>query len=189
MLFRSADLQAIIDGRTLAFRRWKRPTTAPGRTVRTQMGLVGIDSLEAIDPAAITEEEARESGYTDRAALMAMFDRQEGTCYRIRLHYIGPDNRPKLGDDAELSQTDRDGIATRLARLDAKSEAGPWTADTLKVIAEHPGVVSWELAKLLGRERDALKADIRKLKALGLTHSLEIGYRLSPRGRAYLDGG
>ena len=27
---------------------------------------------------------------------------------------------------------------------------------------------------------------MRKLKALGLTESLEVGYRLSPRGRAFL---
>jgi hypothetical protein len=30
------------------------------------------------------------------------------------------------------------------------------------------------------------KADVRKLKELGLTESLEVGYRLSPRGRAVL---
>jgi hypothetical protein len=30
------------------------------------------------------------------------------------------------------------------------------------------------------------KIDVRKLKNLGLTESLDIGYRLSPRGRAYL---
>jgi hypothetical protein len=28
--------------------------------------------------------------------------------------------------------------------------------------------------------------NVRKLKALGLTISLEVGYRLSPRGQAYL---
>jgi ribosomal protein S19E (S16A) len=28
---------------------------------------------------------------------------------------------------------------------------------------------------------------VRKLKELGLTESLEVGYRLSPRGRALLD--
>lgn len=39
----------------------------------------------------------------------------------------------------------------------------------------------------LGRERPALKTDIRKLKALGLTLGLEGGYELSPRGRAFLD--
>jgi hypothetical protein len=29
---------------------------------------------------------------------------------------------------------------------------------------------------------------VRKLKALGLTESLEVGYRLSPRGHAYRSG-
>lgn len=33
----------------------------------------------------------------------------------------------------------------------------------------------------------SIKRDVRKLKALGLTESLEVGYRLSPRGRAYLE--
>ena len=37
-----------------------------------------------------------------------------------------------------------------------------------------------------GRERLPFKADVRKLKELGLTESLEVGYRLSPRGRALL---
>jgi biotin operon repressor len=43
-----------------------------------------------------------------------------------------------------------------------------------------------DLAAGLGRERAAFKADVRKLKELGLTESLEVGYRLSPRGRALL---
>ena len=42
------------------------------------------------------------------------------------------------------------------------------------------------LAKRIGQERDHFKQNVRKLKELGLTESLEIGYRLSPRGRAYL---
>ena len=35
-------------------------------------------------------------------------------------------------------------------------------------------------------ERADFKLNIRKLKALGLTISLEVGYRLSPRGVALL---
>jgi hypothetical protein len=35
-------------------------------------------------------------------------------------------------------------------------------------------------------ERLPFKANVRKLKALGLTESLDIGYRLSPRGEALL---
>lgn len=38
----------------------------------------------------------------------------------------------------------------------------------------------------LGRETLTFKADVRKLKALGLTESLEDGYRLSARGEALL---
>ena len=41
------------------------------------------------------------------------------------------------------------------------------------------------IAEKTGLERTHL---YRKLKALGLTESLEVGYRLSPRGAAYLDG-
>ena len=44
-----------------------------------------------------------------------------------------------------------------------------------------------DLADELGLERLAFKTDVRKLKALGLTESLPVGYRLSPRGQAWLD--
>jgi len=42
------------------------------------------------------------------------------------------------------------------------------------------------LAESVGRERDPFKIDVRKLKRLGLTQSFEVGYELSPRGRAFL---
>jgi hypothetical protein len=57
---------------------------------------------------------------------------------------------------------------------------------TLSLIAARPGVVSTVLAEALGRDRPSFKVDVRKLKRLGLTESLEIGYRLSPRGQAFL---
>ena len=55
-----------------------------------------------------------------------------------------------------------------------------------RLIAERPGVRAGDLADDLGMERLAFKADVRKLKGLGLTESLEVGYRLSPRGQAWL---
>ena len=70
-------------------------------------------------------------------------------------------------------------------RLD-RAAPTPWTDATLRVIAAHPGVVSTVLAAELGMERAPFKLNVRKLKALGLTESLEVGYRLSPRGAAYL---
>ena len=38
----------------------------------------------------------------------------------------------------------------------------------------------------VGRDTLAFKANVRKLKGLGLTESLAVGYRLSPRGVAVL---
>ena len=54
-------LPEIVAGRrTLAFRRWKRPAARAGGIVTTQLGLVGIESIEAVDPSTLTEAEARE---------------------------------------------------------------------------------------------------------------------------------
>ncbi len=46
--------------------------------------------------------------------------------------------------------------------------------------------MSTELAAEVGRPRPDFKLDVRKLKKLGLTHSLEVGYELSPRGEEFL---
>jgi hypothetical protein len=82
--------------------------------------------------------------------------------------------------DGDIVEIDR-----RLDRLDGASSHGAWTAATLAVIAERPGVRAADLAASLGRERAPFKLDVRKLKALGLTLSLDIGYQLSPRGQTY----
>ena len=37
-------------------------------------------------------------------------------------------------------------------------------------------------------EKLKFKQDVRRLKELGLTESLDIGYQLSPRGEAVLEG-
>ena len=44
-----------------------------------------------------------------------------------------------------------------------------------------------DIALALGVEKLKFKSNVRRLKALGLTESLEVGYRLSPRGQAWLD--
>jgi hypothetical protein len=54
------------------------------------------------------------------------------------------------------------------------------------MIAARPAVRAGDLAEAVSREREPFKLDVRKLKNLGLTISLEVGYRLSPRGEEYL---
>ena len=87
--------------------------------------MLAVDAVAEVDPAAITEDDARAAGFGSLAELRRRLDR--------------------------------------------------------------PEVRAADLAAAAGRERLAFKADVRKLKELELTESLEVGYRLSPRGRALLD--
>jgi hypothetical protein len=84
--------------------------------------------------------------------------------------------------DDKLTAADMAGVTAKLERLDRRP-AGPWTQSYLKLVADNPGILAATLAKQVGCERDALKRDVRKLKELGLTESLEVGYRIVPRGR------
>jgi hypothetical protein len=186
MLFRQADLAAIAAGKiTVAFRRWRRPAVKAGGTLQTSAGRLAIDSVERVEPEAITRADLRRAGFADRAALVALL-RADGDLYRIAFHVAGRDPRIALRARTALDVAERAEIAARLARLDRASSHGPWTEATLRAIAAAPGTRAADLAAGFGRERLSFKADVRKLKALGLTESLEVGYRLSPRGRAYL---
>ncbi|WP_436793244.1 hypothetical protein [Actinospongicola halichondriae] len=55
------------------------------------------------------------------------------------------------------------------------------------LIAANPGVRSADLCREVDMEQAELKTRVRRLKSLGLTERLERGYRLSPRGRTFLD--
>ena len=77
-------------------------------------------------------------------------------------------------------------ILQRLGRLDARGASGPWTCGVLKILRERPAERAAELARAFGMDKAAFKANVRKLKGLGLTESLRVGYRLSPRGKAVL---
>ena len=132
MLFPRADLEGIAAGEiTLAFRRWRRPLARAGSTQVTAIGVLRIESVETVDPDAVSDEDLRRAGRPDRASLVAEGP-HDGALYRIALRLEGPDPRIALREDTALGDADR--------------------------------------------------------AALGLTESLETGYRLSPRGRAYLDG-
>ena len=169
---------------TLAFRRWRRPTVRAGGTLRTAIGVLAIDDVRVVDAAAVTDAEARAAGAADRDDLLGRL-RGDGALHRIALHPAGPDPRIALRERAP-DAAEAGAVAARLARLDARSPRGPWTRDVLELIAARPEERAADLAARLGRERLPFKADVRKLKELGLTESLEVGYRLSPRGQLTL---
>jgi hypothetical protein len=163
MIFRQRFLEGIRDGTiTLAFRRWRRPSVRSGGTLLTPIGQLSITSVDEVAMTRISEAEAHRAGYASRDELVAeLQSRDQGKIYRIELGASRVDPRVALRQSASLSDTECDEIARRLRRLDERSPHGPWTRETLA----------------------------RKLKTLGLTESLEVGYRLSPRGLAFINEG
>ena len=184
MLIRRDTLEAIREGSvTLAFRRWARPRLRVGTRMRTLVGLVEVVALDRVDD--VSDAEARAAGEADRAAVLARLRRREPEpLYRIELRYAGEDPRVALRED--VTPDELTALAQRLDAIDARSPRGPWTWTVLELIERQPATLAADLAAQLGRERRPFKADVRRLKELGLTESLERGYRLSPRGKALL---
>ena len=179
----------IADGSvTVLLRRWTRRQAIVGRRYRTGVGILEVEAVDIVDEAQITDEDARRAGAADAAAARAELRGREGApVTRVRFHLVRePDPRSVLAADDALSDEAVVAIARRLARMDAASAHGPWTIAALEAIAANPEVRAGDLAEAAGRERLDFKRDIRKLKALGLTLSFPIGYRLSPRGEAFL---
>jgi hypothetical protein len=173
---------------TLAFRRWRRCQVVAGHQYRTGIGMVLAEAVDEVEPAQITPAQAREAGF---GSVQALVDDLRGDpalpLYRIRFRPLDmPDPRDELADTATLTDSDAAAITGRLERMDRASKRGPWTMQVLTQIASQPGVSSALLAPELDWDRPDFKLHVRRLKELGLTISLDVGYRISPRGAAYL---
>ena len=187
MLFRRATLDRIETGAiTLAFRKWRRPSVKQGGTLKTRVGLLGIDQVDIIKEGAITRSDAKKAGYENVEALMKDLEGRNGDLFRVRFRVVGEDPRIALRENADLSEDDWTEIVKRLDRLDRASRSGAWTLAVLHLIRDNEAVRAGDLARQVGQERDKFKINVRKLKNLGLTESLGTGYRLSPRGRTVL---
>lgn len=189
MLFKSEILRRIGAGEvTLAFRRWRRPTVRAGSELRTAVGVLRITAMREVDWGEVTLRDAQRAGYPSREVLRDALA-AEGRLYRIELERAGDDPRLGLRERTDFSAEERLRVGRVLARWDAGGAQGAWTERVLREIARAPGVRAAELAARLGYEKDWLKPKVRQLKELGLTISEEVGYRLSPRGEAWLAGG
>ena len=159
--------------------RW---TPAHGR------GRAGDRVGDPVERGEITDEDARRAGEASLEELLAELDaRGDAPIWRIELRWAGEDPRRSLRELADLDPAEVEELRERLDRFDHASLHGPWTRATLELIARRPEVRAADLAESIGREKLPFKRDVRKLKELGLTESLERGYRLSPRGRALLE--
>jgi hypothetical protein len=189
MRFAGADHKGVAAGEiTLAFRRWRTARVVAGRVYRTNSGRLLVSAIRPVEPADVTDGDARAAGRRDAADLLAALPGDPAwPLWRIEFSLAtDADPRAALAADDDLDAAAVAAIRARLDRLDKASAYGPWTRATLAAIAERPAVRAPDLAASFGRETAPFKLDVRKLKNLGLTHSLPVGYELSPRGRAFL---
>jgi hypothetical protein len=189
---------------TVTFRTWTRPQVKVGGRYQAGGSTLLVDDVRQVRVADISDDDARRAGEDDRGALLVRLAKRprgrytarpssdvrpeitdDTLVWRVEFHAVAPD-APPLAEQDDLTSDDVAEITRRLDRLDAASSHGPWTRQTLQLIADRPAVVSTTLAEVVGRERQDFKVDVRKLKRLGLTESLDVGYRISPRGKAYL---
>jgi hypothetical protein len=192
LLFQKRFLEGLVNGTiTLTFRQWPKARVKPQSRYRVHpIGVVEVARVDRVRVADISERESIRAGFRDRDELLAYLKpaargkfgpRTE--LFRIELFYAGDGDRVSLALEDQLSVEDVDQIEARLARLDRDA---PWTRETLRLIERFPRVAASKLAEKAGREKAPFKADVVKLKKLGLTQSFEVGYELSPRGKAYL---
>ncbi len=186
MLFTADAWPGLADGSiTLTFRRWTRPQAKAGGRYRVAGLLLEATAVDQVRAGDITDADARRAGEPDRAALLARLrdPAADALVWRVELRCIGRDDRI---DRAETGAPSAEQLAEIRRRLDRLDRTRPWTRTTLRLIDRYPGIVSTALARHSGQERAAFKLDVRKLKELGLTHSLDVGYRLTPLGEAVL---
>jgi hypothetical protein len=172
---------------TLVLRRWDAPRAKVGGTQRTVAGTIRVDDIaEYPSSYRVTAAQARAAGYADADSAQKELDRRPAKhTYVMTVSYVGPDERPELAADDRLSDADVDAITARLDRWDGAAES-PWTREYLEMIEANEAVRAPDLAARVGLDVPRFKRRVRQLKGLGLTISLDVGYRLSPRGKAFL---
>ena len=188
MIFRQEFLDGVQKGSiTVAFRRWRRPSVKSGGTLLTAVGMLHIRDVSLVSLESISNADARRAGYESREALVEeLTERSDGEIYRIELGALEADPRIALRKE-RASDSDLQDLILQLERLDGRSNGAPWTRRVLDLVHDHPARRAGDLCKMAGQDKMSFKLNVRKLKTLGLTESLEVGYRLSPRGAALLD--
>lgn len=188
MLFKSNHLEGIKSGKiSLAFRRWKKMLVRKGTLQHTHIGQVRIEDIVEIEKDAIKNSDALRAGYNSLGDLLEFLEEGEGLIYKIEVRYHGEDPRIQLREQKLVDNVTLEQLKSKLKRLDGFSKEGAWTKDVLLSIQNHPRLRAADLAKIVGREKLWLKANIRKLKNLGLTISHDIGYEISPLGKTLIN--
>lgn len=192
LLFQKRFHEGIVNGDvTLTFRRWTKPLVRPGTRYRVHpIGVVVVDAIDETEMTSLGEEDAVRAGFSDLDEMReyiaaAPTSRTDDGIYRVAFHYGGEDDRVDGALDRSVSADEARETARKLDAMDRRASR-PWTRAALDLIARNPRVAASKLASRMQMEKAEFKASVVKLKKLGLTMSFEVGYEISPRGRAFL---
>jgi hypothetical protein len=188
MLFSKSAWPGLADGSiTVTFRTWAKPQAKQGGRYRVAGMLLEATDVREVAAGTLTDADAVAAGEADLATLLRRLQdpAPTTTVWRVDLRYVGIDDRIERRVVDTLTEVEIVQLRARLDRLD-RHGSKPWTRATLQLIEKYPGVVSTALARHTGQERPDFKLNVRKLKEMGLTESLKVGYQLSPRGEALL---
>lgn len=162
---------------TVSFRNWQRPHVKVGGLYRLRPGgAVRVTDVRTVRLAEIEADDVVRAGFETVEALAAFLGLPP-TAEVARVAF-------ELAKEEEIGQPpilNPEQVLARLTATDRRS-AAPWTAKVLALIDAHPATRAGDLAPTLGWRTPKFKANVRKLKALGLTQSLDTGYRLTDLG-------
>jgi hypothetical protein len=189
MLFKSAFHAPICQGEiTSTVRIWLRPRVRVGGRYQLGSGSIEVQRIQEIGFEALTPALARRCGFASLVEMLKVAKHGAGErVFLIDFHYLDEPVPRALRSPGTATASIAE-IQEKLAAMDRRA-GSPWARAMLQIIAAHPGERAVDLAARLRRPRDEFKRDARKLKALGLTISLEVGYRLSPAAAALLEPG
>ena len=181
MQFIKAHKEAIAQGEiNTSFRVWKSPRAKVGGQYNIYpFGAIEVTQVERVRLQQVAEKDIKRSGFDSRAELISYLKIKPSTeVFQINFHFLG-EQAVKQPSQTRLKKSEIADLHIKLKRMDRQT---PWTHATLGLIHAHPGTRAGDLAPLVDMDLPSFKRNVRKLKALGLTESLETGYRLSERG-------
>lgn len=189
MLFKQKDLDGIKSGKiSLSFRNWKKLSVNVGSEIKTSVGVIKIGSIREVQLSDITDEDAIAAGFASAKSLTGLLmSQKEGQIYKIAVSFLKENQTIELRASSIINEEQFNEIKAALDNLDKFSKVGKWTTKTLLAIKGNPKMKAADLAVIAKKEKEWLKLNVRKLKALGLTISHEPGYTLSATGDAYLE--
>ena len=161
---------------TVSFRNWRRPHAKVGGVYRLRpTGTVKVTGLASARLGDVTVADAARAGFRSVDALVAFLGLPRNAVV-TRVEFALTDDAPKTAPSLAPEE-----VLKRLNATDRRS-AAPWTGRVLALIEAHPATRAGDLAPAMGWDTPKFKSNVRKLKALGLTQSLEVGYRLTELG-------